>query len=106
MENKIIVPSDKTLKKYGLNKKQWLEILHSQGDVCPICKNFPKTGKFVTDHFHAQGFSKMSDEKKRKYIRGITCWFCNHYYLGRGINVEKAENVVQYLKDFEKRKND
>lgn len=106
----IAVPSKATLDKYGLSEQQWLKILKDQGWVCPICKKKPnpnpKTGKvrFVTDHFHIRGFKKMSADKKRLYVRGITDWFCNHSYLGRGITLFIARNVVAYLEAFEARK--
>ena|SRR3990172_8096558 len=100
----IIVPTEPTLKKYGLDDQLWLAILRDQGWVCPICKKESTTGRFVVDHDHVKGFRKMAAEQKRLYIRGICCWFCNHAYLGRGITVEKAQNVVEYLVAYLARK--
>lgn len=98
------VPSEPTLKKYGLDEQMWLAILQAQGWVCPICEKPSSTGRYVVDHFHAPKYKELSPEDKRSLIRGITCWFCNHSYLGRGITVEKARNVLAYLEDFEARK--
>jgi hypothetical protein len=100
----IRIPSKATLKKYGLSEQEWTDILHNQGDVCPICKKVPSTGRWVTDHFHVKGFKKMKPEDKKKYVRGVTCWFCNRNYLAKGITIEKAENIVKYLKAHESRK--
>lgn len=98
------VPSEATLRKYGLTATTWLAILASQGNVCPICKKFPTTGRFVTDHFHAKNYKKLPPEERAKFVRGVCCWWCNECYLGRGISVEKAQAVVDYLKDFEARR--
>lgn len=100
----IRVPSNSTLKKYGLTAKEWLDIVHEQGDCCPICKRVPPSGSLVTDHFHVRGFKKMIPEEKKKYLRGITCGHCNRFYLAKGITVEKAKNLVLYLQRYEERK--
>ena len=97
-------PRPATLKKYGLELDDWKELLAQQGYRCPICKHIPSTGRFVVDHFHAQGYKKMSPEKKRKYIRGILCSYCNHWHVAKGITIERAENVVTYLKNYEARR--
>lgn len=98
------VTSDASLKKYGLDSQGWLRILRDQGWVCRIHMEPSSTGRYVVDHFHAPRYKELSDEDKRSLIRGITCWYCNHAYLGRGITVEKARNVVAYLEEFEARK--
>lgn len=96
----IQVPSRATLKKYGLDSESWLCILQSQGHVCAICRKVPKTGRFVTDHAHVPKWKAMKPEKRRLYVRGLTCWWCNKTYLGRAITAEKAMNVVLYLRAF------
>lgn len=96
----IIKPSQATLRKYGLTLTEWEAILDKQGGVCPICKKVPSSGRFVTDHLHVRGFKKMSPEKKRLHVRGITCTHCNRFYLAKGMTIEKAENLTTYLKAF------
>jgi hypothetical protein len=96
-------PSKETLKKYGLTIETWLAILAAQGGVCAICRKAPPSGRMVTDHHHVPRWKKMPAERRREYVRGLTCWTCNHYYLGRGINIAKATNVVLYLRAFEAR---
>lgn len=104
------IPLPKTLAKYGLTEKDFLAILESQNGLCPICGRVPNPSKrdgkirFVIDHHHAKGFSKMSPENRKKQVRGLTCWTCNRYFLYRGITKEKAKNIIVYLEDFERRK--
>ncbi len=99
----IQVPSKVTLKKYGLDAESWLALLSAQGHVCAICKKVPATGRFVTDHHHVKGWKKMKPEKRRLYVRGLTCWWCNKTYLGRAITVQKAMQVLLYLRAFDAR---
>jgi recombination endonuclease VII len=102
----VVVTLDASLKKYGLDEQGWLRILRDQGWVCAICEKPSSTGRYVVDHFHAPKFKDLSPEDKRSLIRCITCWFCNHAYLGRGITIAKAKNVLKVLEDFEARKPD
>lgn len=46
----------------------------------------------------------MPPELRRLYVRGLTCWTDNRYLLARGISIEVAENVAQYLRNFEARR--
>ena len=100
----MILPRPATLKKYGLTEEDWVELYNLQGGVCPVCER-PMEKRIVVDHVHVRGFKKMSDENKRKWIRGLTDWYCNHYHLARGITVKKSKNVTAYLERFEKRLN-
>jgi hypothetical protein len=96
-----LIPSKLILDKYGLSSQEWEDILHKQGDMCPICKKESKTGRYVTDHFHAKGWKKMSPEQRKLYIRGVTCWWCNKQIIGRGITIEKLQNAINYLLEFD-----
>jgi hypothetical protein len=98
------VPSKTTLRKYGLSEQEWTDILHSQGDVCAICKKVPTSGRFVTDHYHVRGFKKMPPEEKKKFVRGVCCTHCNRFYLAKGMTIEKAHNLEIYLRMYEGRK--
>lgn len=97
------IPSNTTLRKYGLSVEDWLQIWDSQNGICPICNRYMEK-TVVIDHFHAPNWKKMPPEKRKLYVRGLTDWWCNKTFLGRGITVERAQNVVKYLKAFEKRK--
>lgn len=102
----IRVPSSATLKKYGLSASEWVVILKSQGNVCAICKKVPTSGRFVTDHFHKRLYKSLPDIERKRLVRGILCVHCNRFYLAKGITVDKAQAIVEYLSIFEKRLND
>ncbi len=99
----LTIPSPATLKKYGLDKHDYLTIAERQNYCCPICENELRKRSNI-DHFHVKNWKKMPPEVRKLYVRGVTCWVCNHYYLGRAITVQKAQNVLKYLEEFEKRR--
>lgn len=96
-------PSKATLKRYGLSEEEWKVMLDKQGGVCYVCQKEPTKGRLCIDHEHVKGWKKLPDHERKLFVRGLLCWVCNHYYLGRGINIQKAENVVSYLKQYEER---
>lgn len=101
--SQIDYPTDRTLEKYGLTREDFYSILERQGFVCPICGMVPTpsktTGKrrWVIEHVHVRGWKDMPPEKKRTYIRGITCWRDNYFFLSKGITAELAANIITYL---------
>lgn len=94
-------PSKQTLNKYGLILEDWQAIAKRQNYVCAVCERLTSTGRLCIDHFHAKGWAKLPPGERKKWVRGLLCWVCNHYYLGRGITIPKARNVVAYLERFE-----
>ena len=106
MENAVI-PTEKTLEKYGLTERDFLEMLAAQDYKCPICGKTPNPSKrdgkirFVVDHHHAKGWKKMPPERRKQYVRGLLCWYDNRYFLSKGITREKARAVGEYLANFE-----
>lgn len=103
-QRNVVLPHANTVAKYGWTLTEWLKQLESQAWLCPVCGRFPGTGKFVTDHEHVRGWHQMPDDERKLYIRGLTCWTCNRYLLARGISVEAAENIAQYLRTYEERR--
>lgn len=115
----ILAPTSQTLARYGFGcgpfalsdspVDDWLELLDSQGGVCGVCGQVPtpnaETGKvrFVIDHEHVRGWKKMPPEQRRAYVRGLTCWWCNSTYLGRGVNVSRALGVARFLSRYERK---
>jgi hypothetical protein len=97
------VPTKITLEKYGLNPELYRLMAECQGNVCYVCQKLPKSERLNVDHFHVKGFKKMAPEEKRKHIRGLLCFFCNRYYVGRCITIAKAKRVVEYLEAYERR---
>lgn len=96
-------PSLNTLKRYGLSLSEWKEIAQSQNHVCYVCQKLTTTGRLCIDHEHAKGWKKMPPEQRKLYVRGLLCWVCNHYYVGRGITIQKALLVAEYLKKYSER---
>lgn len=97
---KVVVPQKLTLDKYGLTADAWMELFHRQGGVCAVCKRLPESGRLNVDHDHAPGWKKMPAEERKRYVRGLLCYYCNKAYVGRGITIERAENVVVYLRQY------
>lgn len=98
------IPKKPTLQRYGLTAAEWLAILLAQGNVCAICKKFPKTGKWVIDHEHVPNFKKLSPTSRKLYVRGVICHWCNSHVVGRFVTLEKAINVVAYFKSYNRRR--
>lgn len=97
----IIIPTLATLAKYGLDVDRYVLMVHGQGGRCACCGEAPSTGRLCIDHFHAKGWKKMPPEQRRLYLRGLTDWWCNSRFLGRGITLERSEKVTAYLRRFE-----
>lgn len=76
----------------------------SQEHACFVCKVPPKKERLCIDHDHVKNWKKLPPETRKLYVRGLLCWRCNTTFLGRGITIERAENVVAYLKAYEARR--
>ena len=100
---KICPPKPATLKKYGLSAAEWMSMLARQGGVCAICKRHPKSGRLATDHQHVKGWKKMPPERRKIYVRGLTCFLCNGKCVSKWVTRERAEAVVKYLSEYETR---
>jgi len=98
------MPTKATLKKYGLTLEEFENILQEQNNICPICGKSPTTGKWVIDHEHIRNYKNLSPDKRKAAVRGILCWYCNRWYLAKGITVQKAKKIAEYLEKYEKKK--
>ncbi len=94
------LPTQATLDKYGLTVKTFKAILKRQGNVCPICELVPN-GSWRIDHDHVKGWKSKPPEERVKYVRGILCYFCNRWYVGKAITVRKSMNVTLYLERYQ-----
>lgn len=104
---KICVPSNITLKKYGLSLTQWQTIWANQHEKCPICGKEPKTGsprEFNIDHEHITGWKKLKPEDRLHYVRGIICHWCNRSYMAKRMTMEKAQCIIAYLHRYNQTK--
>ena len=67
---------DKRLfKTYGIFLEEFNRRLEGQDLGCWICKK--KDGRLCQDHIHIAKYKSMKPEEKRKYLRGILCFYCN-----------------------------
>lgn len=69
-------PGKATLKKYGLTEEQYLAMGRALKWRCAICKRKPKKLRLNIDHQH-------SKEHKEKWVRGLLCFRCNKFLVGR-----------------------
>jgi hypothetical protein len=95
-------PSQATLRKYGLSKDEWLEIWYSQNEMCPICSR--SYAPLVIDHEHVRNWKKMKPEKRKLYVRGLPCSWCNRWIIGRGATPQLLINGAHYLLAYQERK--
>lgn len=64
---------DKYLRrKYGITEATFKKMLAHGKGKCWICQNPPKKLNLNTDHDHKSG-----------QVRGLLCFFCNKYLIGR-----------------------
>lgn len=96
-------PTPATLRKYGLSLLGWEMLGAMQNWVCFVCERPPKSGRLCIDHEHVRGWKQMPPDERRKYVRGLLCWTCNHYALARGMTIQRALNVAEYLKRYQAR---
>lgn len=94
------VPTDKTLAKYGLDLVSWGRLALAQKGVCGVCKGLPKSGRLHIDHFHIRGYKKLPPDQRRRYVRGLACFRCNSQFMRRGLTLELAKSVVDYLQRY------
>lgn len=101
---RVRVPSAATLRTYGLTRQDFDLLLAAQGEGCAVCGKVPDNGRLCIDHEHVKGWKKMPAEQRKRYTRGLLCFFCNHYYVGRAITVAKAQAVLTYLQRYQARR--
>lgn len=94
------IPSRATLSRYGLPLDEWKTIAICQQYVCFVCQNPPKNGRLCIDHFHVRLWKKMKPQDRKKFVRGLLCWFCNSRYVSRSMTLPKAKRVVLYLERY------
>lgn len=98
----IIPPTQPTLDKYGLTVGEWLQLLADQGWICPICEKDKQ--RWNTDHEHVAGWAKMPPEERKRYVRGVLCWFCNHKVVGSLRGATMVARVAKYFEAYEARR--
>jgi len=93
-------PTQTTLNKFGLTRLDFRMQLEAQGGTCAVCKKIPTTGRWYIDHEHVKNWKKLPPEKRKLYVRGILCYFCNRFYMAKAMTKEKAQNIIIYLEEY------
>lgn len=77
------------LRRFGITEEQYEELFQKQRGRCAICERPAETfkTKLAVDHNH-----------KTREIRGLLCFYCNRYRVGRNTCAETLQRVVDYLK--------
>lgn len=101
LQTKIVMPKVKTIARYGLSVSEWMAMLEAQGGRCAVCGVLPASGRFVIDHFHVKNWAKMPSQQRKRFVRGVTCYLCNHRLLHKNMTLAKARAVVVYLEKYE-----
>jgi hypothetical protein len=105
-------PQPATLKRYGMTQEMWYILGDLVDWKCPICqREFTNTFRPVIDHEHGiKNWKKMKMEKKRLYVRGLVCNYCNRFRIPKKSKeltvIEIVANLLNYLEDYEMRSND
>ncbi|MEI7847934.1 MAG: endonuclease domain-containing protein [Chloroflexota bacterium] len=97
------MPSQTTLDKYGLTAAEYQTLKNSHGGACWICGSVPTSGRLNVDHAHVKGWSKMLPGDRKKHVRGLLCFVCNHRMLTRGVTIERLSRAIDYLIAHDKR---
>jgi hypothetical protein len=92
----VFPPTQKTLRRYGLNLADWEKLASTQGHVCAICGKLPKSGRLHIDHQHVKGWAKLPPDQRKRFVRGLICFRCNNYAVA-GNDLASAEAVVRYI---------
>jgi hypothetical protein len=109
MEEKIVpllTPTKATLDRYGLSVAEWRLLADEQGEACFVCRQKPKRGRLCIDHEHVKNWKKMPPEHRKLFVRGLLCFRCNTTFVGRGVTIERSQQVVAYLQKYEARRVD
>ena len=74
--------------RLGLTLDDYERMLAAQGGVCAICGKPPKQGgrRFHVDHEHKSG-----------RVRGLLCFTCNKFTLGKYATPAKLRAAADYL---------
>lgn len=95
-------PSIATLRRYGITADEWLDLLHAQGWICPICERRVPT--WNTDHEHVPRWKHMPPEQRKRYVRGVLCARCNWKFVHSRLPAATVENIARYLRAYEARR--
>jgi hypothetical protein len=99
----LLTPTISTLRRYGLSIEEWRAMATAQDHVCYICNRLPPSNRLCIDHAHIPKWKKLPPEKRKLYVRGLLCSYCNLRLLPKGMTLSKAKSIVTYLEAFKSR---
>lgn len=97
-------PTPATLRRYGITRGDWLDIIARQGWVCPVCLKGSGSTRWNVDHEHVPGWSKRPPEERKRYVRGVLCVYCNFRRVNSRMPADEARRIADYLAAYEIRR--
>ena len=97
------LPSQVTLKKYGLSVVDWVELYTRKNGCCHVCGRSFHGIRANIDHEHVRGWKQMTPAQRKQHIRGLLCYTCNKFMMMRGITSDKLLRGYQYMRGWEVR---
>lgn len=82
--------------KYGLTLEEYSALLELCQNKCMICGAAPKNRALAVDHFHGLGF------KNKQAVRGILCYSCNRFVVGKNNDPALLRKAADYLERYNK----
>lgn len=82
-------------KKYGITLADYNRLFHAQHGKCAFC-NKPQTAfknRLNVDHNHKK------QKGEHGFVRGLLCFHCNKYRIGRVTDYRLFERAAAYLKN-------
>ena len=73
-------------RQLGVSDEDYALLLAMQGGGCAICGQPPKSRRLHVDHDHKTG-----------RVRGLLCFVCNRYILGKYATAWKLRRAADYL---------
>ena len=91
----VLTTRDKYLRaKYGITEAIYFEMVEHGEGGCWICKRKPLPGKALNvDHQHLTKIERKAGRKFGK-VRGLLCWFCNRYVVGKSKEADAPRYIV------------
>jgi Recombination endonuclease VII len=90
-------------RSYGITKEEYDLMFKNQNYSCEICKS-PTPGRkgWCMDHRHTINFKKLKPKKKKTFVRGILCQYCNSILGLCKENKDILVSCIKYLTEFDK----
>jgi hypothetical protein len=79
------------IRTYGITLSQYNQLLRKQNGVCAVCYKTPEANgrALAVDHAHGGPF--------KGEVRGLLCFTCNRYVIGRHTDPKLLMSASGYL---------